>query len=235
MEKYLLKFEKTGTIRYISHLDLMRQFQRAFKRAEIALAYSQGFNPHPKMSFGQPLSLGFTSVGEYLEFETLQNYLPEDIIKMLNETIPNGLKVIDCAYLHGTKKTVAAMVEYGSYEILSEQSLGKGADEVLTPFLAQETILVEKRQKKGKMAEVDIRPMIKALFLIERPDGIAVLATIAAGSNANLNPELLMKALFAFVGKDFENGMASIKRLELFNAEEQPIFEMTKFKEDPEF
>ena len=96
MQKYLLKFEKTGDIRYISHLDLMRQFQRAFKRSGIHLAYSQGFNPHPKMSFGQPLSLGFTSTGEYLEFESAECMDNEDIKERLNVTFPTGIHISGC-------------------------------------------------------------------------------------------------------------------------------------------
>ncbi len=235
MEKYLLKFEKTGSIRYISHLDLMRQFQRAFKRAEIGLAYSHGFNPHPKMSFGQPLSLGFTSIGEYLEFETLESYTPEDIIERLNATMSEGLKVTACWILHGTNKTAAALVQYGSYEIASEQTLGKSADEFLKGFLSQEKILVEKKQKKGKSTEIDILPMIKTLFLIEKPEGLIVLAMLATGSSANLNPELLMKALFSFAGKSFEANQASVKRLELFTAEERPLSEIANHTETKEF
>ena len=72
--KYIIEFQKTGVICYTSHLDIMKVFKRAFKRADIALAYSQGFNPHPKMGFAQPLSLGYWSMQEYIEFETSAEY-----------------------------------------------------------------------------------------------------------------------------------------------------------------
>ena len=69
MTRYIMQFSKTGTSCYISHLDLVRVFHRAFKRAGIKLEYSKGFNPHPKMGFAQPLSLGYTGIREYIEFE----------------------------------------------------------------------------------------------------------------------------------------------------------------------
>ena len=69
--KYVIRFQKTGVICYTSHLDIMKVFKRSFKRAGIRLAYSQGFNPHPKMGFAQPLSLGYESLDEYIEFETV--------------------------------------------------------------------------------------------------------------------------------------------------------------------
>ena len=73
--KYVIRFQKTGVICYTSHLDIMKVFKRSFKRAGIRLAYSQGFNPHPKMGFAQPLSLGYESMDEYIEFETVDEIL----------------------------------------------------------------------------------------------------------------------------------------------------------------
>ena len=77
MIRYIMQFSKTGTSCYISHLDLVRVFHRAFKRAGIKLEYSKGFNPHPKMGFAQPLSLGYTGMREYIEFETEEEHAPE--------------------------------------------------------------------------------------------------------------------------------------------------------------
>ena len=78
--KYVIKFEKTGVICYTSHLDILKVFKRSFKRADIRLDYSKGFNPHPKMGFAQPLSLGYSGYCEYLEFETIdESKSPEEI------------------------------------------------------------------------------------------------------------------------------------------------------------
>ena len=82
MSKYIIEFSKTGTICYTSHLDLMRIFKRVFKRTGIALAYSQGFNPHPKMGFAQPLSLGYWGMEEYIEFETAEEWQPDQLLQI---------------------------------------------------------------------------------------------------------------------------------------------------------
>ena len=224
MQKYLLKFEKTGDIRYISHLDLMRQFQRAFKRSGIHLAYSQGFNPHPKMSFGQPLSLGFTSIGEYLEFESDESMENDNIKERLNATFPAGIHISGCYRLDPQNKTAAALVCFGSYEIIMDNPFGISAQDTINRFLAQNQILIEKQQKKGKTAEIDIRPMIMELTASVQGEKLVLQAMVATGSSANLNPELLIKSLFQFAGTDFEKKRSAIKRLELFDAAQQPLF-----------
>jgi len=226
MSAYILRFEKSGTIRFISHLDLMRQFHRAFKRAGIALAYSQGFNPHPKVCFGQPLSLGHVSVGEYIEFETLGDHNTKDMIAALNETLPQGLKVTAVRPFTAGKRTIAALVQYASYEIL-----WNGIRDQMDPanaakdFLGQDSILIEKRKKKGNFAEIDIRPFVKALDIEKNNDGLVVHTTLAAGSNANLNPEYLIKALFAFMALPYEKETFVIKRLDLFDEEGRSLGE----------
>ena len=87
--KYVIKFEKTGVICYTSHLDILKVFKRSFKRADIRLDYSKGFNPHPKMGFAQPLSLGYSGYCEYLEFETIdESKSPEEIISLMRAIMP---------------------------------------------------------------------------------------------------------------------------------------------------
>ena len=88
MYRYLIRFSKSGTICYISHLDLMRVFQRAIKKTGIKQSYSQGFNHHPKMGFGQPLSLGYTGLNEYMEFETEEEYDPDELKQTLSGVMP---------------------------------------------------------------------------------------------------------------------------------------------------
>ena len=223
MYKYLLKFEKKGDIRYISHLDLMRQFQRAFKRAEIGLAFSQGFNPHPKMSFGQPLSLGFTSSGEYLEFETVDLHRGEDILRSMNQTLPNGITVKACLRMPAIKKTASALVSFADYEIKTGNPWPGSARDHIADFLSRPKIDTEKKAKKRKLVTVDIRPMIYGITVVaDTTDELILRTTLAAGSNANLNPELLLSALF-----NGENCPAAfppqIERLELYSEERQPL------------
>ena len=96
MNRYIIKFSKEGVICYISHLDTLRLFKRAFKREGICLSYSKGFNPHPKMGFAQPLPLGYSSVSEYLEFETDIPYQPQELAKALRRQIPEGIRIFSC-------------------------------------------------------------------------------------------------------------------------------------------
>ena len=115
MGRYLLKFSKENNLKYISHLDLLRVFQRAFKRAHIRLRYSQGFNPHAKIGFGQPLSLGSESTGEYMEFETVEDRAGGEYLTALSGCMPDGIRLLSCTKLKEEGKTsLAAAVAYAS-------------------------------------------------------------------------------------------------------------------------
>lgn len=96
MNKYVIKFTKQGYIRYTSHLDMLRLFKRTFKKCGIDMAYSKGFNPHPKMGFAQPLSLGYTSSCEYLELETKEHYEPKEIMERIVKYMPEGVELLSC-------------------------------------------------------------------------------------------------------------------------------------------
>ena len=98
-EKFIIKFSKSGYAKYTSHLDLLRFFKRAFRKSGVALKYSQGFNPHPKLGFAQPLSLGYSSSCELLEFETADNLNAEDICEAITKEMPEGLEIQWCREL----------------------------------------------------------------------------------------------------------------------------------------
>lgn len=90
--RYVIKFSKTGYVKYTSHLDLLRMFKRAFKKADLGLSYSQGFNPHPKMSFAQPLSLGYAGRSELIELETARPHQTAEILRAMQGQMPQGLR-----------------------------------------------------------------------------------------------------------------------------------------------
>ena len=117
MSKYIIGFSKTGTICYTSHLDLMRIWKRAFKRTGIALAYSQGFNPHPKMGFAQPLSLGYWGMEEYIEFETLDEYTADQLLQRLAPGLPEGIELKQCMGAGHLTKTLASHTVAAQYMI----------------------------------------------------------------------------------------------------------------------
>lgn len=226
MSRYLFKFEKSGQLRYISHLDLLRLFRRTFKRLGVELVYSQGFNPHPRISFAQPLSLGYTSVGEYLEFETRIPYNEEFLVVTMNSSLPYGIKILDCRLVPDSTKTAASRVRWAVYEVGLPDGHKFPTASQLEEFLSQDTVLITKSIKKGKaFKEINIRPMIDQLRLTVNDEGHSVLTMkIHAGSESNLNPELLLAPLFELAGIPLEKHEPRIKRLELYGEDGQPLY-----------
>src|SRR3712207_788301 len=108
-----IKFQKIGDMIYISHLDIQRLFQRVFRRANVELSFSQGFNPHPKMSYGNALALGVESLAEYVDVEIEDEIHTSELIERLNAELPSGLVVEKCVELVGYEKSLAANIEYG--------------------------------------------------------------------------------------------------------------------------
>ncbi len=225
MNRYLLKFEKSGQLRYTSHLDLLRLFRRTFKRVGIDLVYSQGFNPHPKMSFAQPLSLGYTSVGEYLEFETRMPYNESFLVDSMNSSLPYGVKVLDCHVISDSRKTAASLVRWADYEVRLPEGHAFPTSQQLRDFVDQDVIPVSKRAKKGKeTVEIDIKPMIDQLQTgIDDESQQVLTMKIRTGSESNLNPELLLASLFDFCGIPLEKYDPRIMRLELYREDGQPL------------
>lgn len=205
MYRYFIRFSKSGTICYISHLDLMRVFQRAMKKTGIRQSYSQGFNPHPKMGFGQPLSLGYTGLNEYMEFETDEDYEPEELLRRLSSVMPEGLDIAECRRLEVLKKTLAAVTEAAEYIISVPFRAGSdiSGDDMRDRFMSQDKIICLKKQKKKKdLAEVDIKPMIRNLVFSLEDTGLSITAMLDSGSTSNLSPELLIDAICRFFGID---------------------------------
>ena len=109
--RYVIKFSKTGYVKYTSHLDLLRMFKRAFKKADLGLSYSQGFNPHPKMSFAQPLSLGYAGRSELIELETARPHQTAEILRAMQGQMPQGIEILACYELPAEVKSLAAAAD----------------------------------------------------------------------------------------------------------------------------
>ncbi|MCQ2546546.1 MAG: TIGR03936 family radical SAM-associated protein [Clostridia bacterium] len=219
--KYIIKFKKTGVICYTSHLDIMKVFKRSFKRAGIRLAYSQGFNPHPKMGFAQPLSLGYRGYDEYIEFETAadwNNMNGQEILGALREIMPEGLTLVSIKEAPELKKTLASMTVAAEYEIripVSEQIEGD-ARSLWNQYMGQERITALKKQKKKKEPVViDIKPKIRQLAFNPKDDCLVLNAVLDAGSESNLSPELLIDTVISTLGLDCDRAEITVSRLEL--------------------
>lgn len=174
-----VKFQKTGDLKFISHLDLMRFFTRALIRAKIPLVYTEGFNPHPKLTFGLPLSVGVESVCEWMEFRLAGEMTCEEIRERLNRCLPNELSVSEVYNAEGKEKL--SSIAWAEYVF--------GFDcEIEPEKVLKAPIEVQKRTKSGEKT-VDIAPMIRR-YTYE--NGV-LSAVLGADSRNYLNPELVAK------------------------------------------
>lgn len=197
--KYLFTFQKTGLMIYISHLDLQRLFRRTIKSCGYNIIYSQGFNPHPKMSIAQALSLGYIGLQEYMEIE-LNSDLDPDLIKdNINNNLPDGIKITEARRLSDDIKSIAALTLYAAYSIDFHEANILLSKEMINQFMSQEEIYGKRRQKKTKkMVEIPIKNKIRSMKL----EGSLLKFVVDCGSNSNLNPEILLRSFLVFCGYD---------------------------------
>ncbi|MFI3209692.1 MAG: TIGR03936 family radical SAM-associated protein [Peptostreptococcaceae bacterium] len=223
---FRVKFNKEDDMIYISHLDIQKVLQRAFRRAGISLVHSQGFNPHPKISYGNALALGTESQGEYFDVETCDDMETSEFLDSMNNTLPKGIKFLEAKEITSQEQSLAKTIEYGEYlfTIELEKALDKNfVKERLLNFLSQEEILITKKNKKGKMVESDIRPMIKVLDLVDlNEEKIIFEAILSTGSKANLNTSILIPKLLEMIDVEIDPLDVDILRRDLFklNGEE---------------
>lgn len=184
--KIRIKFAKYGVMKFIGHLDVMRFFQKAIRRADIDIRYSEGFSPHPIMSFAAPLGVGMESMGEYLDIEVLSMTSEEEMKNALNREMTEGISVLSVTVLPDTAKNAMASVAAARYQLAypmgyspvgeyPREETGKCAgnageeslcrfpidhmEEKLSAFYAKERIPVMKKTKKGER-ELDLKPGI---------------------------------------------------------------------------
>ena len=197
------KYKKEDDMIFISHLDLQRLLQRAFRRAEINLSYSLGFNPHPKMSYANALSLGVESQGEYVDIEIEDDITVEEFLKRINEELPKGVEFVKGIEITPQTPSLSSQIEYGEYlfNIDLETPLSKELVKArVLEFIKSESIMITKKNKKGKLVENDIRPLIKTFDLVVLDDNRATFeAIIATGSKANLNINVLIPVLLGIL------------------------------------
>ena len=188
-----LKFVKVGNLQYISHLDLQRTFNRVIKRSGIPVWYTKGFNPHMKLVFSSPLSIGSESVCEYLDLSMQGDISCEEIMERLNRELTDELR-ITAAYIADRKFADIAWADY-TIEMFTEGASDKLASDVEALF-AKGPLNMIKSTKSGDK-EIDIIPLIKSLSAsFDSEKGTVVVKTrLSAVSTNFLNPEMLITAM----------------------------------------
>ena len=211
--KVRIKFSKEGPVKFIGHLDIMRYFQKAIRRADIDISYSMGFNPHQIMSFASPLSVGHESSGEYFDIELNTMTDTEDIKNRLNEVMTDGIKIIKVAALDEGEGNAMASVAAADYLVrfCDKLTLPDDFKEKLTDYYEQEHIYVTKKTKKSEK-EIDLKEGIYKLQV--RDDG--VFMQLDAGSGSNLKPGFVLEHFFETIGVELPEFPFRIRRLETY-------------------
>ncbi len=203
MREVRIRFSKTGQAKYISHLDINRAFQRAFTRAHLNLWYTEGFNPHPYMSFSLPLSLGVESLCENVDIRITDEMSNAQIKERMNSVLPEGLSVVDVYSDFLDSKEIV----YSDYVYKFEFSDNDAALERIRDVLEADEILALKKGKKGKkriLKETDIKQFIVKYNLSIRGEYIVLNIRLFAGPEKNLNPSLLFDTIIRLIDMDFE-------------------------------
>ena len=208
MSELRLLFEKRGNARYISHLDLMQVFRRAFARADVPVGFSQGFHPHPTINILLPLPTGFESICELLDFTLEGTRLPDNFLYKINRALPGGI----CVTSVGESRAPAKLIRYAAYEIYTELAV---TPEAMSEFFARDALVITKRTKRGE-SETDILPLLCDFKAETRDCGTVIHVNVAAG-NENLNPEYVIAAIEKYSGAS--PAYASYLRREVYDAD----------------
>ena len=213
-----LLFEKTGKAVWISHLDLMRLFQRAFKRAGLPLTHTQGYNPRPSVSIALPLSVGVSSKCELLEYELEGEEKPshKEIVARLNEALTEGIRVIH-SYDNCAKIKNLAYLD-ATVDLEYDKGIPQGAEEAIRELFSCETLTVEKKGKNGP-TEQDIIPLIKKLEISSLEENVLRLSVRVCCQNPSLNPMQLAAAVEKYLPQ-FAPDFAKSARVNLYDINE---------------
>lgn len=232
-----VKFTKEGYLKYISHLDLMRLFQRVFRRGNIPVKYTQGFNPQPKLSIANPLALGIESIEEFMEIDLYKKIPEKQFIDTMNEELPEEIKILDVKYID-SKKSISSIIGWGYYEIQITINKLKDIDNLdilIKEWLDKDEIIIERIKRKGKNLKKenrDIRPFIgnvtvskeKSLRISKDSFLVTIDCLLKAGDKGNLKPTDFLKGMNKYINNlDIDIDYAEIKRLKMFGDVEGEI------------
>lgn len=215
--KIVFKFTKLGRLKFISHLDTMRVLQRSLRRTMIPVKYSEGYNPHPKLSIAFPLSLGIESTGEYGEVEIKGDMPPEDFMDKMNRNLPEGMRIVE-ADEYNNKKAVSALISSQVYNFtvaFEEEDALENAIKSLNTILDDEYIIERVRKKKNKIKRktINVVEYIQDVK-IRNIDGLEMSfdLTIDINENGSLKVEEMKEFIAASLKKP---GRIKVKRINL--------------------
>lgn len=215
MVRVRIKFEKTGCMKFIGHLDVMRYFQKVLRRADIPVVLSEGFSPHMQMSFASPLGVGKTSSGEYFDVDLQEPVSSEELVRRMNEQMVDGMLVLSAKQVPADKAnkcmTLTAAASYTVFLDPDRISVPENLGGLTEDFLSQREITVMRKTKR-KEELTDIRPWI---FSLAAQDA-SLEMLLSSGSVHNLKPELVMEALASYGSFELPEYSFRIHRNEIY-------------------
>lgn len=217
--KVRIKFAKSGAVRFIGHLDIMRYFQKAIRRAEIDIAYSGGFSPHQIMSFAAPLGVGLESRGEYFDIEVHSVTTAEEMKKRLNEVMVPGMEILSVTMLDEQAKNAMASVAAAEYTVRFREGYEPDFDwmEKLMLFYEKPSIMVTKKTKKSEL-EMDLKP---AIYSLEVSEANIIRMLVDASSSGNIKPGMVMEAFMKEQGRELSEFALLITREDTYTRTEE--------------
>ena len=219
--KIRIKFRKYGVMKFIGHLDIMRYFQKAIRRADIDISYSGGFSPHMIMSFAAPLGVGITSDGEYFDIEVNSTKSSEEALAALNGAMVEGVEVSSYVALPDNAKTAMSIVAAADYELSFKDGYEVPADKatfeaaIAEFFTNAKEVLITKQTKKSERT-MDLKPLVYEFSMREKEGKPVFYLNLSTGSNDNVKPELVVEALFTHMGLIYNESAIQIHRIDVY-------------------
>ena len=217
--KIRIKFRKYGVMRFIGHLDIMRYFQKAMRRANIDIAYSEGFSPHQIMSFAAPLGVGVTSDGEYLDIEVHTTKSTEASIKALNAVMVDGIEIVEYVALRDGAHKAMAAVAAADYAVYFKEKQDFAPQEIrdgIAQYCENRSVIEVTKQTKKSERVIDIKPLIYQFQPYEKEGKNGFFLRLCTGSTDNIKPELVLEDFYRFFGKVYDPCNMQIHRIEVY-------------------
>ena len=195
-------FVKDGPSKYMSHLDLMRCMTRTIRRAGVPIWYTEGFNPHPFMTFALPLPLGTSGMCETMDVRMTTDMTFDEVRERLNSALCEGIRVTKVDY-QGQKATAIQSAVY-RITLAAAGFSGDTLSDGLKKYLSQDAIIVQKKNKKKQFVDIDVKPHILSYEVSSEGDCAMLRITLPAGNDLNINPNILLNGFASVLGAEFD-------------------------------
>ncbi len=215
---YRVKFTKEGPLKYTGHLDVMRFFQRVIRRAELPVAYSEGYSPHQILSFAFPLSVGFTSEAEYFDVEMTDRVEEEEILRLLNENSVPFIRILQVRELPEKAKNCMSIVFASAYEVTFRDNVPLPPDYASkwAEFFERDSILLQKPKKKGGgFLEIDLKDYVYARSVPEGKQR-TIAFTVNSSSSGNIRPGFVAESFLSYLCIEIPEHAYLVHRTEIY-------------------